>query len=304
MREHSIEIQASDGRKLSGLIVEPKRPRQALLVSPATGVKKEYYLRLAREGAALGVAVLLYDYRGQGKSAGADVKKDLVDFQDWGRLDLPAAIACLHSLYPELEMSAVGHSAGAWIVGLAHNQARISRHAFVCAGWCYWRLKPSWFSAFELSLWHVYGPACVALLGYVPRGGPWRGEPLNPRLFETWKKWCHSSRCDASVLAGGEGEGHFFDRVTAPIRSFGYSDDPIANERSIPQLLSCYPNAKSDVVVKRPEDFSLARIGHDGVFRSRAVRARAPIWEWLLSSSVASSARSNAAAGQREPALV
>jgi predicted alpha/beta hydrolase len=280
IREQKIELKARDGRVLSGLLIEPERPRISVVVSPAVAIRKEHYLRFAREGAARGAAVLLYDYRSQGASTGPDIRSDLADFSDWGRLDLPAAIDHLDRLHPDLEMTAIGHSVGGWIAGLADNHQRISRHAFICVGWGHWKLKHRWYIPLELTFWHLHGPLCIKLFGHVPRGGPWQGEPLNPKLFAEWKAWCHTPGCDASFMAGGPGQPHFFDRVTAPIRSFAYHDDPIANERSVPMLLEVYSNAEHETVWASPKDFGLKKIGHQGLFSGKAARAWAPVWDW------------------------
>jgi predicted alpha/beta hydrolase len=285
VRRRKIDIERKDGRKLSAFVVEPERQRLCVLISPGVGIPKENYFLFAREGAKRGAAVLLFDYRGQGASALPDVHKDLADFTDWGRLDLVAAIDTLGAHYPNLEMVYVGHSAGGWIAGLAENHGRTSRYCFVCAGWGYWRLKPLWFKPLELFFWHAYGPLCMGLYGYIPQGGLWRGEALNPKLFHQWKVWCHSPRCEASILAGGPGQMHYFDQIAAPIRSLAYRDDPIANERTVPMLLAVYANAEHEVSWAAPEDFGLPKIGHKGLFSRRAAIAWGPIWDWIVPAS-------------------
>ncbi len=281
IREQNIEIATEDGRKLSGLLLAPESPRLTVLLSPGVAIRKERYLRFAREGAVRGAAVLLYDYRAQGGSIGPELRDDPSTITDWGRHDMPAAIAHLDRLHPELEMAAIGHSAGAWIVGLAHNHARISRHAFLCAGWAYWRLKPLEFRALELFFWYVYGPACLRLFGKVPKGGPWQGEPLSPALFHAWKAWCHSPTCDPALLAGGAGQPEHYREVKAPIRGFAYSDDPIANPRTVPLFMAVYPSAQQQTIWATPEEFGLAKIGHEGLFSRRSAKAWAPVWDYI-----------------------
>jgi predicted alpha/beta hydrolase len=267
---------------LSGLLLEPERPHMSVVVSAGVAIRKERYLRFAREGAARGAAVLLYDYRAQGGSAGPDLRKDLADFSDWGRLDMPAAINHLHQLHPDLKMAAVGHSAGGWITGLADNYHLITRHAFICVGWAYIKLKPLSFRMMERFMWHVHGPMCLTLFGYVPKGGPWQGEPLNQKLFREWKRWCLSPTVDAALLAGGPNEPQFYDKITAPIRSFAYRDDPIANERTVPIFLEMFPKAEREAIWAAPGDFGLKKIGHDGLFSGKAAKAWAPIWDWVI----------------------
>jgi predicted alpha/beta hydrolase len=282
IREEKLEITARDGRVLSAVLVAPERPTSSVLISPAVAIRKEPYLRFAREAAGRGAAVLVYDYRGQGGSVGPDIRADHVSFAQWGRLDMAAAIDHLDRLYPDLEMTAIGHSVGAWLVGLAENQHRIHRHAFICAGWGYWKLKPIWYKPVEMTFWYLHGPLCIKLFGHIPRGGPWQGEPLNASLFNEWKAWCHTPTCEASFMAGGPDQPHFYDQVTAPIRSFAYRDDPIANERSVPMLLAVYPNAKQETVWAGPKDFGLQKIGHQSLFSGRNAKAWEPVLDWAI----------------------
>lgn len=281
IREQKIDIETKDGRTLSGLLVQPEQPRFCVLVSSAVGIPKERYLNFAKEGAARGAAVLMFDYRAQGASLKGDIRKDLAAFSEWGRLDMSAAIRHLDQLHPKLEMVGVHHSVGGWILGLAENQDRLSRHAFVCVGWGYHKLKPLGFRTAEMFFWYIYGPSCLGLFGHIPKGGLWKGEPLNPRLFKEWKAWCHTPECTPAVLAGGPDEPHYYDKVTAPIRSFGYSDDPIANKKTVPLVLKVFPNAERDTVWATPSDFGLAKIGHEGLFSRKAAKGWTPVWDWL-----------------------
>ena len=73
--------------------------------------------------------------------------------------------------------------------------------------------------------------------------------------------------------------------MTAPIRSWVFTDDPIATPVTSPILLQVYPNAPRVVVVRSPADYSVARIGHEGAFR----KGLEPLWDemfdWLVEPS-------------------
>ncbi len=281
IQEQKIEIETTDGRTLSGLLVAPAEPKLSVLVSSAVAIPKERYLNFAKELAGRGAAVLMYDYRAQGASVKGHVREDLAGMSDWGHLDMDAAIRRLDALYPELEMAAVEHSVGAWILGLCEHQHRISRHAFICAGWGYWKLKPLPFRYVEMFFWHVYGPLRIKQHGYIPKGGLWKGEAINPKFFAEWKAWCHSPTCTPELIAGGPDQPQFFDKVEAPIRSFAYADDPIANPRTVPMVLALYPKAESSEVWASPKDHGLAKIGHEGLFSRKARPAWTPVLDWV-----------------------
>jgi predicted alpha/beta hydrolase len=75
---------------------------------------------------------------------------------------------------------------------------------------------------------------------------------------------------------------HHFDAVAAPIRSWIFTDDPIATPAASESLLRVYPSAPKEIVVRAPGDYGVRRIGHEGAFR----RGMEPLWneiaDWLL----------------------
>ncbi|MCQ3971725.1 alpha/beta hydrolase, partial [Klebsiella pneumoniae] len=74
---------------------------------------------------------------------------------------------------------------------------------------------------------------------------------------------------------------HAFDDVRSPIRSWIFPDDPIATPRTGADMLKVYPNAPSQIVVRGPADFGVARIGHEGAFRRGLEPLWDEIWDWL-----------------------
>ena len=75
--------------------------------------------------------------------------------------------------------------------------------------------------------------------------------------------------------------------MTAPIRSWVFTDDPIATPETAPILLRVYPHAPHEIVVRAPADYGTARIGHEGAFR----RGLEPLWDemfdWLVEPTAA-----------------
>lgn len=274
-------IQAADGYALSALWITPPAPTHAVLIQSGTGFPKEFYRHFARAGAARGAACLLYDYRGIAGSAPDDLSAMEMDYTDWGRLDVPAAIDALTARYPHLPTGHVGHSVGGHFLGFADNADRLQRHAFVCVGSGYWG-KHFWTDIpKELFFWWVYGPALIAIKGYLPGGGLWGGTALPKGVFTTWRRWCHKADYYHGELAGRL-HPHQFNAVTAPIRSFIYTDDPIANARTAPDMLAAYPQAPSELIHRAPAEFGLKSIGHAGLFRRVNAPAWTEIWDWTL----------------------
>jgi len=276
----SITITARDGYELSGLWIAPDEPRAGALISSGTGFPKQFYLKFAAFGAARGFGCLIYDFRGIGGSAPADLNAMALDYPDWGRLDMPGALAALDARLPDKPLVHAGHSVGGHFAGFMDNQARIARHAFINVGSGYWG-KHHWSRRpRELFFWWIYGPYCLARFGHIPAGGLWGGAALPKRVFQTWRRWCANPVYFAGELTDRL-RPHFFDAVTAPIRSYVYTDDPIATPDTARDMLDIYPNAPSELAVRAPADFGLKRIGHEGLFRSRNKSAWPEIWDWL-----------------------
>lgn len=275
-----LTASADDGYPLSMRLVSAPEPTHAVLVTSGTGFPKGFYERFARHLAVRGAAVLTHDMRGIGGSRPDDLAALQMTYEDWGRLDMPAALKTLIAEAPGLPVTHVGHSVGGHFAGFMANHTKIRRHAFVAVGSGYWRKHPVSYNPVELFFWWGYGPWSLARHGYIKGGSLWRGADLPRGVFLPWRKWCHDPRYFGERLIAELQPNHFAE-VTAPIRSWIFTDDPIANVRTGPDMLKVYPNAPSELVVRSPAEYGVGRIGHEGMFR----RGMEPVWdeiaEWL-----------------------
>lgn len=276
-----LTIPARDGFPLAARLFPADRPHAALMISSGTGFPLGFYDRVARHMAGRGLTTLTYDFRGIAGSRPLDLAAMEMDYVDWGRLDMPAALDALAEAAPGVPLVHVGHSVGGHFVGFMDNQDRIARHAFVSVGSGYWGKHHRGYNPLELYFWFGFGPAHLRRHGHVKSGRLWRGTDLPRGVFETWKRWCLNPRYFADELTERL-RPHQFDQVTAPIRSWIFTDDPIANPRTGPDMLAVYPNAPSEMVVRRPPDYGARRIGHEGAFR----KGMEPLWneiaDWLV----------------------
>ena len=277
---------AVDDFPLSMRLLAPSDPVAAVLVSSGTGFPKGFYDRFARHLAGRGAAVLTYDFRGIAGSRPEDLAAMKMDYPDWGRLDKPAALDALAEAAPGLPLLHVGHSVGGHFLGFMPNHHRIARHAFVSVGSGWWGAHHRSYNPLELFFWHGYGPYSLARRGYIRGGGLWAGTDLPRGVFETWKRWCLKPAYFLDELQDRL-RPHHFDAVTAQIRSWIFTDDPIATPATSEALLRIYPNAPKDIVVRAPADYGVRRIGHEGAFR----RGMEPLWneiaDWLLEPAAA-----------------
>ncbi|EBA17960.1 Alpha/beta hydrolase [Roseobacter sp. SK209-2-6] len=286
----SVEIKTEDGWLLTGDLTAAADPTSAVLISAGTGFPKFFYHALADFLAARGALVLTYDYRGIGKSAVPDLRNSGIDYPDWGHYDMPAALDFLHDRATSLPIFHIAHSVGGHFVGLMKNQNLIRRHAFLSVGTGYFGGHHLRNWPLELYFWWGLGQYSLMRWGYLRPGGGWQGEALPPKLFRTWRRWS----CKRSYFERDYGsflDPQYYSDVTAPIRSWVFTDDPIATERSGWDLLQAYPKADRSLVIREPSAFGVRRIGHEGAFRPGRQALWQECWDWLNQDGEAQSAQ-------------
>ncbi|WP_163851272.1 serine aminopeptidase domain-containing protein [Pseudooceanicola aestuarii] len=275
-----LRFRTADDWLLEGDLYQPAAPKLAILISAGTGYPRRFYDAAATYLARQGAMVLTYDYRGIGGSGAQDPRWHQIDYADWGRHDLTAAIGALAGAAKGLTLTHLAHSVGGHFIGLAPNHGRIARHAFVSVGTGYFGGHHLGNIPAELYFWWGLGSVALARHGHIPRAGGWRGEPLPPRLFRTWRRWSHRRAYFRPDLDGALAP-HHYGAVTAPIRSWLFSDDPIATPATARDLLRVYPAAPHRIVMRSPAEIGQRRIGHDGAFR----KGREVLWQdignWL-----------------------
>lgn len=93
----SIQITCKDDYPLSGVLYRPRGPiKAAVMIGPATGIKKTFYNSFATHLAEQGYGVLTFENRGIGESLHARLKDSNATLRDWGYLDMPAALETLN----------------------------------------------------------------------------------------------------------------------------------------------------------------------------------------------------------------
>jgi predicted alpha/beta hydrolase len=279
----TVAFKARDAYPLSGQIYSPGPKMQAqfcILLSSGTGFPQTIYRRAAEHLAKRGAVVLTYDCRGIGGAAPEDLAALKRDYSDWGRLDMPAALDTLINAAPDLPVGHIAHSVGGHFAGFMDNHGQVKAHAFVAVGSGYWRDHPLWYNPLELYFWYVLGPYSLSRYGYLKQQAGWTGEPLPRGVFQTWRRWCLTRGYYAQELSDWPNP-HHFDDVTSPIRSWVFSDDPIANARTAPQILDVYPNATASYAYRSAKDYGVRKIGHAGAFRPALLELWDEWYDWL-----------------------
>ncbi|WP_247743968.1 alpha/beta fold hydrolase [Shimia sp. R9_3] len=286
-----VTLTTEDGTALAGTLYRGAAPQVAILISAGTGYPRRFYRHAAAYLAARGAVVLTYDFRGIGDSGAKDLAASKIDYPDWGRLDMTAALSWLKQEAEGLPLTTLGHSVGGQFVGFAQNNTLAVRHAFVAVGSGYWRLHKSANWPLELFWWWGYGSYCLARYGFIPAGGIWGGEALPPKVFRTWRRWSSRRSYLLPDLASGR-YPHHYDQVTAPMCSWSLSDDPIATEAASEDTLSYYSRAEKHLALRTPGALGVKKLGHEGAFRKGREAFWAELWEWLTEGALPEGAMS------------
>ena len=264
-----IFITASDGYRLSALYATPVGEHIGVVViSSATGIKKEYYINFARFLVQHGYNVLLYDYRGIGGSAPENIRAFKSYMYEWGTLDMNAVVDYLVNEKKLTDIIWLGHSVGAQMVGFIKHCSHIKRIIAISAAFGYWKHLPSPLKWKIWGLWFFVGPLMVWLFGYGAMKKIGWGENLSRNMMKEWREWCLSRTYFTGMLKKRLHQDKFYG-FTIPVTSIYMSDDKLANDTTAPMMMQFFPDAEREVFKLPVEKYTTSRVGHAGIFRKR-----------------------------------
>ncbi|MCB1997329.1 MAG: alpha/beta fold hydrolase, partial [Rhodoferax sp.] len=252
-------------------------PTGHLVVAGATGVPQGFYRRFAQHAASQGFHVTTLDYRGIGLSRPASLRGFRMNYLDWARQDLAAAVDAVPD--DGLPLVMVGHSYGGHAFGLLPNHHRVARFVTLAtgAGWHGW--MPPLERVRVLLMWRVIGPLLTRWKGYLPWSLLGMGEDLPLGVYRQWRHWCQFPRYffDDPAMRS-EGLSERFAAVRTPIVAVNALDDRWAPPASRDAFVAAYRNAPVRPLDLHPASVGMKSIGHMGYFRPAAL----PLWdEWL-----------------------
>ena len=274
-----IIITTGDGYKLSALFGTPvAESLDTIVISPATGVKKEFYINFANYLIQNGYKVLLFDYRGIGGSAPASLKKSKAYMHEWGTEDMNAV---LKYLVDERRLSNIiwlGHSVGGQLIGFSKYTEHIKKVIALSAAFGYWGYLPFPSKWMIWALWFFVGPLMVRIYGYGLMSKIGWGEDLPPRMMKEWRDWCLSKTYFKPLLELKLKMDKFYN-FNCPITAVYISDDFIANEKTVHRMMEFFPNAASEIIRLPVNELTPHKVGHTGIFRKRFERT---LWPELV----------------------
>ena len=271
-----IRFTASDGVPLVGTLYEAKDPRGAVLIAPATGILARFYSAFAQWLAdERQLTALTFDYRGIGKSLVGKLSECEATKVQWGQEDLTAALDALAHHAPGLPLYLVGNSAGGQLIGLMRNVRKLERIVQVASSSGHLKHLDFPLRIVAPILMKGVMPVSNRILGYsISKKLGW-GEDLPRHVARQWAEWCSGPGYVENDFGRAITEHHYYD-ITAPILNLSFTDDPIANDHNVDDLIRLFTKAR---MVKRridPHEVGMKEVGHLGFFR-RSAKALWPI---------------------------
>lgn len=276
-----FRLRAADGRELGATWFTAPARRGVIVINSGAGFPQTFYFKLAFYATERGYDALVYDYRGMGASASADITSERARMSDWGLLDMRAALAAAAERAAGAPLATLGHSIGGQFLGLLANHTLARAHVQIATSVGYWPWEQAPFKYFAWWFWRVHGPLMLAFKGYIPTGGGWAGLPLPRGVYKEWRRWClrpdHFGPDLATYLSD-----NVFAQIRAPLLTLSFSDDPIATRRAVEAINQFFPHVQRESRWYSPADAGGNRIGHEGFFASRNRDTLwRPVLDWL-----------------------
>jgi predicted alpha/beta hydrolase len=273
------------GDTIAGTLWRPAAgPSGVVIVNPATATPERFYSTFAEYLTSRGLAAVTYDYRGTGASGTPRDHKQL-RMRDWMQVDVPAVAGWVRSRFPQLPITAVGHSIGGHAMVLGYGIDELDRFAIVSSHAAYTRsIEPRGERLRVGAILSVIGPTLSRGLGYMPGKRLGIGEDIPAAAMIEWGRWARKP-------------GYFFDdpsmgaaeraaAVDRDVYAIGAVDDPWASPRQMDALISRLTSARVERRTYSPVELGVAKLGHHGLLRRQVGEAAWPeLVDWLTASA-------------------
>lgn len=272
-------IKTPDGATLVARLFLPDcPPKEAIVISAATGVPQDYYTAFATHAVErLGVAVITYDYRDMGRSAGAPLRQSKARMSDWGITDQEAARRKLREMLPGVPLRLIGHSLGGMTLPMQRDFEGVTRITCVASGSVHHNDHPWPYRLAAFALWFGPGPIAAAITGYLPGSKLGLGADLPSGAYWQWRRWC-TSRDTYGHEAGRRLPAIAWEQLKLPVRLISFGDDDLIPPPCVHRLSEHFEEGDAEVIEIAPSDVGLKRIGHIEGFSKR----KKAVWDRIL----------------------
>jgi len=280
-KTEDLKIKCADGFELSVTLYEPAVVvKAAVMIGSATGIKKEFYNSFSTFLAQRGYGVISYDNRGIGKSKNFSINNCKASLVSWGKLDMPAVLEKLQSVFPDTSYHLIGHSAGGQLVGLMYNATDITSMLNFASSSGSIKNMNYPFKLHAAFLLNVFLPLSNLLFGCTKAQWVGMGEPLPKLVALQWRKWCNGKGYVAMDF-GKSIKKHWYDELTFPSQWLYATDDDMANLENVKDMIRVYTKTDAAIVALDPQKLGYKEIGHMKFFSSKNEGLWSYVLNWL-----------------------
>lgn len=254
--------------------------KNALMITPATGIKRSFYHRFATYLVNQGFGVITYDNKGIGDSLTCPLSKCDASLISWGRHDATAVLEALQYEFPNAKYHLIGHSAGGQLIGLMPNYQVLSSVVNIaCSSG---RIKNMEMPFKANAMLFMNGAITLGnlLLGYTPSDKFNMGEALPRGVAKQWRDWCNGK----GYIKTAFGETiftHYYDQLNTPALWLNFSDDDIANAKNVEDMLAVFSAMPVEREMLEPQQFGLTKIGHMKFFSAKTYKKAPQLWKMV-----------------------
>ena len=269
--------------RLSATLFTPRQPaKAAIMIGPATGIKRQFYSAFATYLCEQGFGVITFDNRGIGGSVKGSVKQSDASLVTWGEQDMPAVLETLKIHFPNVPYFLVGHSAGGQLLGLMHNVHDLTAFCnFGSSSGSLRNMRKSYLLKAHFFM-NFYIPLNNLLFGHTKSHLVGMGEPLPKGVSKQWQKWCNGQGYVKEAF-GKEVLKHWYDELRLPSKWLLASDDDIANLSNVEDMISVFPSLEAEIRLIEPSDHNLTEIGHMKFFSRKCQSLWPEVSDFLIS---------------------
>lgn len=267
----TLTLKCQDGYQLSARfypVTETESKKSPILICPATGITKQFYHIFSCWLQAQGYAVMVFDFRGIGESLKGSVKQSKASIVQWGQLDIPAAIDALLAKTQAAKVILLGHSAGGQLLGIVPNYAKVEKVVAIAGSTGHIKGLRGRTKLLAPVMFNIIFPLARITKGYGPTQAIGMGENLPKDVAREWAEFC--SKPGYVINAIGKKIAPAYDyhaQITCPITSIWASDDEIATQANVKDLLRLYPKAVTEMIELKPQEYGHKGIGHMLMFK-------------------------------------
>lgn len=275
-----IVLESLSGKHLAATLYVPQQIQGAVLIGPATGIKRQFYGHFANFLAMQGYGVLAFDNEGIGGSLNGELKECDASLVSWGEHDLPLALNELNKQFPDTQYHLVGHSAGGQLIGLMPNTHLLtSVFNVACSSGQLSNMRLSYQLKAQYFM-NCFIPLSNRLFGFTHSDWVGMGEKLPRHVARQWRQWCNGEGYVKTAF-GDEVKSHFYDQLVLPMYWLNAVDDDIANNTNVDDMLGVFSKAQVKKITLVPNEHQLKEIGHMKFFSRKSSDLWPMVIEWF-----------------------